>query len=70
MSFLEVSDVLFECLHNLSPEAHKHNPHGPTPDTLQSVKTDNSKMQAIVGKAQVPWQEGIKAMVEAAGALK
>lgn len=42
----------------------------PTPDTLQSVKTDNSKMQAIVGKAQVPWQEGIKAMVEAAGALK
>ena len=41
-----------------------------TPDTLQSVKTDNTKMQAIVGKAQVSWKEGIKAMVQAAGALK
>ena len=35
----------------------------PTPDTLQSVKTDNSKMQAIVGKASVSWRDGIRAMV-------
>jgi UDP-glucuronate 4-epimerase len=42
----------------------------PTPNTLQSVKTDNSKMQEIVGKATVPWKEGIYALVEAAAALK
>jgi len=41
----------------------------PTANTLQSVKTDNSKMQAIVGKAKVNWKEGIRTMVEAAGAL-
>lgn len=41
----------------------------PTPDTLQSVKTDNAKMQKIVGKARITWREGIKNMVAAAGAL-
>ncbi len=42
----------------------------PTVDTLESVKTDNSKMQAVAGKAEVQWKDGIRAMVEAAGALK
>ena len=41
-----------------------------TSDTLGSVKTDNSKMQAVAGKAEVQWRDGIKRMVEAAGALK
>ena len=41
-----------------------------TPDTLGSVKTDNSKMQALAGKAEVHWKDGIKRLVEAAGALK
>ncbi len=39
-------------------------------DTLESVITDNSKMQALVGPAQVHWRDGIRALVEAAGALK
>ncbi|NND39067.1 MAG: NAD(P)-dependent oxidoreductase [Pseudomonadales bacterium] len=42
----------------------------PTTETLQSVKADNSKMQKVAGKAEVSWKQGIKAMVEAAGALK
>jgi len=41
-----------------------------TVDTLQSVCTDNSKMQAHTGPASVSWREGIRAMVERAGALK
>lgn len=41
-----------------------------TSDTLESVKTDNSKMQSVAGKAEVHWRDGIKGMVEAAGALK
>ena len=42
----------------------------PTADTLESVKTDNSKMQAVVGPALVDWRDGIRRMVEAAGAIK
>lgn len=41
-----------------------------SPDTLGSVKTDNSKMQSVVGPATVEWKEGIRRMVESAGALK
>lgn len=42
----------------------------PTTDTLMSVKTDNSKMQSVAGKANVHWKDGIRAMVDAAGLLK
>jgi nucleoside-diphosphate-sugar epimerase len=41
-----------------------------TSDTLESVKTDNTKMCQAIGSAQVTWQDGIRAMVEKAGALK
>ena len=41
-----------------------------TSDTLESVKTDNTKMCEVIGPAKVRWQDGIRAMVEKAGALK
>ena len=41
-----------------------------TSDTLESVKTDNTKMCQAIGPATVTWQDGIRAMVEKAGALK
>lgn len=41
-----------------------------TADTLESVKTDNSKMLAVTGPALVDWRDGIRRMVEAAGAIK
>ena len=35
-----------------------------TVETIESVKTDNTKMQALVGPAQVEWKEGLRRMVE------
>ena len=36
-----------------------------TPDTLESVKTDNSVMRELVGPCQVAWKDGLRRMVEA-----
>ena len=36
----------------------------PTEDTIQSVITDNSAMQALVGPALVDWKDGMRKMVE------
>ena len=36
----------------------------PTDATLESVQTDNAKMQSIAGPAQVDWRDGIRRMVE------
>ena len=35
-----------------------------TDQTIESVMTDNSKMQEIVGPAQVAWKDGLRRMVE------
>lgn len=35
-----------------------------TDETIESVKTDNTKMQALVGPAQVEWKDGLRRMVE------
>lgn len=36
----------------------------PTENTLESVITDNSEMQKLVGPAQVHWKDGIRRMIE------
>ena len=35
-----------------------------TDATLESVKTDNTKMQELVGPAEVEWKDGLRRMVE------
>ena len=35
-----------------------------TDQTIESVMTDNSKMQSLVGPAQVDWKDGLRRMVE------
>jgi len=35
-----------------------------TENTIESVMTDNAKMQELVGPAQVDWKEGLRRMVE------
>jgi len=37
----------------------------PTPHTLQSVMSDDARMRALAGPAEVPWRQGIREMVEA-----
>ena len=37
----------------------------PTEQTIESVRTDNSKLQALVGKATVDWKDGFRRMIEA-----
>ena len=37
----------------------------PTPDTLGSVTTDNSRMHELIGAARVDWRDGLRRMVEA-----
>jgi UDP-glucuronate 4-epimerase len=36
-----------------------------TPDTLESVMTDDSRMRSLVGPAEVPWKQGLREMVQA-----
>ena len=36
----------------------------PTDQTLQSVMTDDSRMRALTGPAEVPWKQGLREMVE------
>ncbi|HKA14461.1 MAG TPA: NAD(P)-dependent oxidoreductase [Myxococcota bacterium] len=36
----------------------------PTSRTLQSVMTDDARMRALVGPAEVPWKQGLREMVE------
>lgn len=36
----------------------------PTVQTLESVMTDDSRMRALVGPAEVPWRQGMREMVE------
>ena len=35
-----------------------------TDETIESVKTDNTKKQSLVGPAQVEWKDGLQRMVE------
>ncbi|MFK7897033.1 MAG: NAD-dependent epimerase/dehydratase family protein [Myxococcota bacterium] len=35
-----------------------------TSETIESVKTDNARMQALVGPAKVDWKEGLRRMVQ------
>jgi UDP-glucuronate 4-epimerase len=37
----------------------------PTPDTLGSVTTDNTRMHELVGPARVGWRDGLRRMIEA-----
>jgi UDP-glucuronate 4-epimerase len=37
----------------------------PTPDTLGSVTTDNTRMHELIGATTVNWRDGLRAMVEA-----
>jgi len=37
----------------------------PTDQTLESVVSDSSKLQSLVGPAKVGWQEGLRRMIEA-----
>jgi len=36
----------------------------PTPNTLESVMTDDSRMRSLVGPAEVPWKVGLREMVQ------
>jgi len=36
----------------------------PTEQTIESVRTDNSKLQALVGGAKVDWKDGLRRMIE------
>ena len=36
----------------------------PTEQTIESVRTDNSKLRALVGEAKVDWKDGFRRMIE------
>ena len=36
----------------------------PTEQTIESVRTDNSKLRALVGEAKVGWKDGMRRMIE------